>query len=127
MLKITKPRTNFTLWVRKIGWKFHKRWDIGQERVIDRIQFMQSPYSAIAFPPRYTVTVSNERGYYKDWIKRGFSAEITSGILVEFPHPIKVNHFTVEIIEPSLNVEWGIGRIDIREVRLLGRFWRHTI
>ena len=125
MLKIVKPRTKFTVWLRNIGFRFNKNWDIGQERIIDRIQFMQSPYSAIAFPVRYAVSISNERGLYKDWMRREFSAEITTGILIEFPHPIKINHFTITIIEPASNVYWGIGRIDIREVRL--PFWRTDI
>ena len=128
MLKIVKPRTNLTLKVMNTGFRIHKNWDIGQERVIDRIQFIQSPFSAVAFPLRYSISISNAYGFIPGWIEHeGGEDDFSKRILIEFPHPLKIRSFTVKIIESRQGKYWGFDRIDIREVRLLGRFWRHTI
>jgi len=127
MLKIVPPRTNLNLMIQKVGLKlFHRFWDIGQDRVIDRIQFMQYPYPSVAFPPKYTITISNNHGLYAGWVDKEFTISDMNGILIKFPRPIKIHRFTIKIVEPA-DYYWGFGRIDIREVRILGRFWRHTI
>lgn len=98
--------------------------DFRQNRVIKSIWVMQSPYSSVAFPKKYAITIRHKYGIYDDWNEKEFTITDMQGIKVNFPRPIKINSFIIKIVEAA-QYYWGFGRIDIEELRL--PFWRHTI
>jgi hypothetical protein len=105
-----------------------RRCFFGEDRVIDRIQFINGRHGVEATPLKYLITISGQRGIYEDWFRREFSEkQFGDGIQVEFQHPLKVHDFYVAIVEPRSNKHWGFDEIRIREIMFVGKLGRHTI
>lgn len=116
--KLQEVGGSFVLDIRKVK---------GKARLIDRIRFTQSGYSASEIPEQVAVTIQGENAIYLEYDRRLIDLEFGHNIDITFQSPLKVKAIALEITKPRTNTYWAVGDIRIREVRLFGRLWKVDI
>jgi hypothetical protein len=94
-------------------------------RVIDKIWFNDKDLSSIKCPKEWVLRIYGEDGNLV-FEEQKQESRPYENILHVLKIPVKAKQITVEIIEPE-NTRWGVSNIEIQEVMLFRKFWRHNI